>query len=908
MRAVFLDVLEMNLAITPVILLLGLFSGKIRSRYGARWMKGIWFFVALRLAVPYNFAFPVIEISLAEPSFPAALTGSADADEERQTQGTQENSGQSMADSVPGDNGWEGERAVPKHNLNSPVSLEESGAKRTDGVQEERRQISLNPYPEQRMGPAMGAADGSSSVTGILAAIWAAGCALSFLYLLAGYVMFRIKVKRGCAPLKDEALRASVCRLQKRFLGNQTLSVSLCRGIHSPMVTGFLHPMLLLPSERKSWSRKELTLILAHESCHIKNRDLWLKLLMLFACGLGWFNPVLHWAKRQFFYEMELACDGEVLTGQSRDVRESYARVMLSFARAAGQTTALTTGFQGDKKRMKKRIDNMMDLPDAAGKNRKGIIALGITGLLILSVSLMVSCGYVSCGYGKEDEDGRKNETVQSAKDEEGHDGVAKPQDADEPQEDVEAAAAGQRADFTYNNEYNEMIRCHGDYTYIGREDGIYRIREGEEEETLIYANDYNLRRGMELYQNFLYFCGSTVRGEAAAATIYRMDLDSLSVEDALSLFSQTFEGLYGISIYEGNLYVAKGDFTRIGFALDEAGRITKALDETAQDFPYREYNEYMKLQNELWTTSMENSAILEQMEEKYQALMDVTACRKLLGGCWIVSKYKDESQRSFYLEKPDGTYEYLFDSVGYPILVTEEGVYYPASRSEDIWFLDYASREKSPLFGQNDREWREIQLLNYDETYIYYTSERYIGRRPTGEGLMEDYLMRVPRHGGGQEKVFRIDGDLNIAHVQSSSAIDGNFMYFRQGKRRSLDPDQNGMQRENSGEPSEDAKEMRRIAEEFAAAYFAGDRDRMAQLLAGEAGDLFPYPEAADQIEETYLSGLPEAEMGIGDTGYLSFEFTGNPEVEEGIYCYLSMELTKTENGWRITSYGLEM
>ena len=167
---------------------------------------------------------------------------------------------------------------------------------------------------------------------------------------------------------------------------------------------------------------------------------------------------------------------------------------------------------------------------------------------------------------------------------------------------------------------------------------------------------------------------------------------------------------------------------------------------------------------------------------------------------------------------------------------------------------------------------------------------------------------MRVPRHGGGQEKVFRIDGDLNIAHVQSSSAIDGNFMYFRQGKRRSLDPDQNGMQRENSGEPSEDAKEMRRIAEEFAAAYFAGDRDRMAQLLAGEAGDLFPYPEAADQIEETYLSGLPEAEMGIGDTGYLSFEFTGNPEVEEGIYCYLSMELTKTENGWRITSYGLEM
>ena len=33
-----------------------------------------------------------------------------------------------------------------------------------------------------------------------------------------------------------------------------------------------------------------------------------------------------------------------------------------------------------------------------------------------------------------------------------------------------------------------------------------------------------------------------------------------------------------------------------------------------------------------------------------------------------------------------------------------------------------------------------------------------------------------------------------------------------------------------------------------------------------------------------------------------------GNEKDCGGICCYLSMELIKTENGWRITSYGLEM
>ena len=117
-------------------------------------------------------------------------------------------------------------------------------------------------------------------------------------------------------------------------------------------------------------------------------------------------------------------------------------------------------------------------------------------------------------------------------------------------------------------------------------------------------------------------------------------------------------------------------------------------------------------------------------------------------------------------------------------------------------------------------------------------------------------------------------------------------------------------MQALNAGEASEDAVLIRNTAEGFAQAYFANDSEGCRQYLAAElsaAPEMYAYPEDAGQIEETYLSGLPEGNVETGTECMIYYEFSGHREADDAL-CYLGMEMHKTPQGWKIFSYGLEM
>lgn len=421
------------------------------------------------------------------------------------------------------------------------------------------------------------------------------------------------------------------------------------------------------------------------------------------------------------------------------------------------------------------------------GTKKKGFLSAVMVCIAFPVMGLVVSCGY------------QTNETVQTDTNT-GETAAAETESAESGTETESQNAAEQSGSesFDYNNEYNEMARVYKNNVYLAKENGIYCIKDGQGDGTLLYQDDYRLRRRMEIDQNFLYFCGSVLRGDEFGATIYRMDLDTGEIVDALAAFSQKFESLYNISIYEGNLYVAGDHGSRIGFALDQNGGITRPLDEKTDDFLYREYNDYVELEwKKNWDTEYDSDEyrdLAEQLGEKYAAVIDVGACKKLLNGSQVVSRYKNEALRSFYLEKKDGTYELLCDSV-YSL---------------------------SPIIAENG---------------MYYFDEI------------------------------------------------------------------------NSKESCEDAVAMRNTAETFAAAYFENDEAVLRSLLSEDfagTADLYDYPENAAQIRENYLAGLPDDNIETGVTCWLSYEFGGHAE-SDGAYVYLSMEVTKTKDGFRIRSYGLE-
>lgn len=411
---------------------------------------------------------------------------------------------------------------------------------------------------------------------------------------------------------------------------------------------------------------------------------------------------------------------------------------------------------------MKRWMDNMLDKKGKKGEKGKkaGILEIVLAGVMIMAIGLLVSCGYKSEEPGGAEADTQNNSIAA---------------------ESVETGPT-----FDYNNEYNEMLRYYEGDIYLAREDGIRRIEGGEGEEDVIYENLYGARRGMELYQNFLYFCGSMTKEGQESATIYRMDLNTFVVEDMLADFDAQFDILYSISIYENNLYVASGYGARIGFALNEAGEITGQLDDEADDFLYREYNDYMELEWQKLSSQTEDVywEMVEETGKRYQAAIDVAACKKMLQGSQVVSQYKDELLRSLFLEKEDGTYEHLCDMAGYPYIVTETGIYYAANEAGDIWYVDYETKNARPFYEKAPDAWAEISLMNYDADYVYLLESRNIDTDTEGAPKMERDLIRIPRQGGEGEAVYRFEDELNSFGSQGvymHCGVYGKHMYFRE-------------------------------------------------------------------------------------------------------------------------------
>ncbi|MCM1153898.1 MAG: hypothetical protein NC314_00800 [Roseburia sp.] len=380
-------------------------------------------------------------------------------------------------------------------------------------------------------------------------------------------------------------------------------------------------------------------------------------------------------------------------------------------------------------------------------EQKKGVADLLAAGALILMMSVVVSCGQQS-GEGQADTADRESADEKGLSD-------------NVLEEDIPGETeAESTSNFDYNHEYNNMIRVYDGDVYVDREDGIYLVKGGEGEEKLLFANSYSQRRGMELYQHFLFFSGSVEREDAGAATIYRMDLETQKVIDALAVHSQFFEYLHNISIYEDKLYVAEGFGHRLGFALTSDGEIGQRLDEDADGFLYKESNEYVELTMQMINSSNDSDeyqTLVEKEAGMYQPFVDVAACKKLLHGNLVVSRYKDEACREAYLEHEDGTYEYICDISDPYGLVTEGGLYYLDGVSGDILYVDFDSKQPKTIYKQ-PQEQALICLCTYDEDYIYFMTNKHLGFDEEDKSVHEICLQRVSRQGGDSEKLYQFE------------------------------------------------------------------------------------------------------------------------------------------------------
>lgn len=217
-------------------------------------------------------------------------------------------------------------------------------------------------------------------VTTILFYGYLAGAAAFLLYQGVSYTLFRRTVRRW----KRDVARADYAAMLSdtaRDLGVSAPEMIVCEAISTPAVTGLLRPRLLLPHER--YDVQELRYILRHELCHLKRRDMLLKLVLLAANAMHWFNPVVYLMLRQADEDIELACDSAATDDLDRAERAAYSRTLLAAVQSSVRALPATTCFGGTVERLKRRITNVLG---AQKKRGLGVVAL------VLALTLTAGC------------------------------------------------------------------------------------------------------------------------------------------------------------------------------------------------------------------------------------------------------------------------------------------------------------------------------------------------------------------------------------------------------------------------------------------------------------------------------------------------------------------------------------
>lgn len=135
-------------------------------------------------------------------------------------------------------------------------------------------------------------------------------------------------IKAGCAEVEDLVLLEQFGRLVEQSGIKTPVELSTNPLISSPLLIGFFHPHIVLPTGKLLES--EFQFIILHELTHYKRRDIFYKWLMQFTICVHWFNPLVYWMGREAERLCELSCDEAVIQNLDVQKRRAYGDTLLS--------------------------------------------------------------------------------------------------------------------------------------------------------------------------------------------------------------------------------------------------------------------------------------------------------------------------------------------------------------------------------------------------------------------------------------------------------------------------------------------------------------------------------------------------------------------------------------------------
>lgn len=340
------NILQVSLTTSIVIVPVLIFCAVLRRRYPARIICLLWVVLSARLLIPVQITFP--DAPIIAPKTTITMGAYKEQVDIRQ---------QAVSN----------EQAIKEQEHSVSPSMKEKSLQTIPKGANEQMQKKI----DFRL---------------LFAGLWLVGAIIGLGISLSTYFHFWKRIRKTAYAVKGQELLMLYTQ-EKEHLGiHRKIPILQSCEVDSPMIAGFLQPVLLLPEREIAMS--DMRLILRHELTHYKHGDLYGKLLFMLAKCVHWFNPVIHMLAWQGAQDLEIACDQDVIQGLDTEGRRQYGQCILNHTagRLGHHPYMFTTQLTGGKRAMKIRLQELFTPP----RKRRGVTFL----IVILLTGSIVGCSF----------------------------------------------------------------------------------------------------------------------------------------------------------------------------------------------------------------------------------------------------------------------------------------------------------------------------------------------------------------------------------------------------------------------------------------------------------------------------------------------------------------------------------
>lgn len=245
-------------------------------------------------------------------------------------------------------------------------------------------------WPEAAVSPlttAIGSSDNWRGLAGLLSLMVTSILLLRSMTAWRRILQLTARANAIVEPASQELLQSS---LQAAKLGHAPKLVSSPE-VGTPVVFGFIRPVIILPATWPAWGKEKLRAVLLHELAHIARRDGWILAAAALNEAVFWFHPLARRINRRLRALAETACDDHAIL-VTRDP-EGYAEMLLEIAADGQEEGALpaATPAMAHSPRISRRIERILRKPGfhsgmLRGAARRRLTAAGLTAAVLLSL------------------------------------------------------------------------------------------------------------------------------------------------------------------------------------------------------------------------------------------------------------------------------------------------------------------------------------------------------------------------------------------------------------------------------------------------------------------------------------------------------------------------------------------